>query len=163
MSNLFYTFGRSVDGIDSPGQLALGVAIGCMIGFLPKDNLTFAGLLVFMILSGANLLTGALAGTIASFFTGALQPAADSIGQQLLAHEYMVVPLAKFLQLPAAPWTRLDNTVVFGSLAVGILAFLPIYVTSLFIFQKYRKSIQRLYTTSNIAAWVVGYSADEED
>ena len=163
MSNLIQAFGKSINGIDSPKKLAMGMAIGCMIGFLPKDNLMFVGLLVFLIMSGANLVTGALAGLVTSVFSGAIQPLAHSLGNQVLSLEFVVVPLAKFLQFPVAPWTRLDNTVVSGSLTIGILAFVPVYLASLIVFKKYRDSIQRMFIESRLVAWVIGYPTDEEE
>jgi uncharacterized protein (TIGR03546 family) len=154
---------NSIGGIDTPRQLALGLAMGCIVGILPKDNLIFAGLLVCMIGSGANLITGALSGLGASLLAGPMQPVTHSIGLQFLGAEYIIAPLTKFLQLPLAPWTRLDNTVVSGSLILGLIAFLPIYVSGLIVFRRYRESIEKLFVQSSLATWIVGYPADEEE
>lgn len=163
MPNLIRAFGNSVRGIDSSRQLALGVAIGAMIGVIPKDNLLFFVLLMILILSGANLITGAVSAIGASLLSANLQDILHQTGQTVFGWEPIMVPLSKFMQLPYAAWTRLDNSIVLGGLTIGITIALPIYLISFVFFQKYREPLERLFTNSRISTWIVGYSQAEND
>lgn len=163
MPNLFRAFGSSVRGIDNSRQLALGVAIGTLIGILPKDNLLFFALLVILILSGANLVTGAVSAFGSSLLSSNLQDLFHQVGQTVFGWEPIMAPLTKFLQLPYAAWTRLDNSIVLGALTIGLTIALPIYLISFVLFQKYREPLERLVTDSRISTWVVGYSQAENE
>ncbi|MEM9413184.1 MAG: hypothetical protein AAGA30_18895 [Planctomycetota bacterium] len=143
-------------------QLALGVSLGLMIGLLPKDNLLFAGLLVFLILSGASLVTGALACCTSSYMSSMTQAWAIYIGERLFQLDWFVALLVDFMQLPLAAWTKLDNALVTGELTIGICLFLPFYLVSYWLFQRYYSMLQTSLQESSLTTWIVGYPSTEE-
>lgn len=161
LQNMIRAIGSSLRGMDSSRQLAFGAALGIMIGIIPKDNLLMVALTAFLILSGANLITGALGSMIGTLMGIGIQPLLHRIGETLLNSEPIIIPLSKFLQMPLAPWTRLDNTVVAGGLAMGILVALPTYLISFYLFEKYRVQLERFFTDSRVATWILGYPSAE--
>jgi len=114
-------------GADTPRQLAMGLAIGMVIGLVPKGNLTAVALSMILLGTRVNLATGMLGALLFSCIAGWTDPLAHRIGGSLLTHQPLQPLFAWFHNLPLAPWTALDNTVVFGSLTLGVWLFLPVY------------------------------------
>ncbi len=121
---------------DTPRQLALGLAIGMMIGLVPKGNLTAVVLSMILLGTHVNLATGLLGAFSFSWLSGWTDPLADRIGHGLLTCEPLQPLFAWLYDLPLAPWTSLDNTVVVGSLVLGIGLFVPVYHFGHLAFQK---------------------------
>jgi uncharacterized protein (TIGR03546 family) len=126
---------------DAPRRLAFGFALGMLIGLVPKGNLTAAALGVIVLASRANLGTAALATGLFSWVGMWLDPLTHRLGTALLTREAWQVQCARLYELPLVPWTRLNNTVVLGSLLLGIGLFLPVYGLSRWAFERYRESI----------------------
>ena len=154
---MFESFSKRVNGIDSSRQLALGISIGLVIGVLPKDNLLVGGLLVLLIISGANFVTGSLMCLAVSLVHSQLEPWMHFFGQSILNLDFFVVPLAKFMQLPLAAWTRLDNTVVVGAFSSGLACFLPVYLTSFYCFDKYRAYARQRIHNNKLFQWITDH------
>ena len=140
--SLVQAFSNSVRGVDSSKQLALGVAVGMMAGLVPKENLIFVGLLVFLVVSGANLLTGLVSVVVSSVAS----PHVDSIfhfaGSQILSTDFATRIVSGFLELPFASWTELNNTVVCGSMFIGLAFVVPLYFVSFGLFHHFRTPIK---------------------
>jgi len=111
----------------TPRQLALGFALGMLIGLVPKGNLTAAALMVVFLGTRVNLGTG-LAGAVLFSWVGMLaDPLTHRIGAALLTQAPLEPMWARLYQLPLAPWTAFDNTVVLGSLLLGLWLFYPVF------------------------------------
>ncbi len=127
---------QGIAAADTPRQLAMGFAIGMMIGLVPKGNLTAVVLSMILLGTRVNLATGMLGVFAFSWLTSWTDPLADRIGYGLLTHEALQPAFAWFYNLPLAPWTAIDNTLVFGSLVLGIWLFVPIYHLAYVAFEK---------------------------
>ena len=120
-----------------PGQLALGFALGVLIGLVPKGNLIAIVLGVVLAASRANL--GIAAATIvavsviASFF----DPVTDTIGHWLLALPALQGFWTRLYNMPLLPWTDFNNTIVLGSFVLGMALLYPMYWLSKPVFRKY--------------------------
>ena len=123
---------------DSPRQLAVGVTLGMMIGLVPKGNLIAVGLLVLLFAVRANLATGTVAGVLFSWIGFLVDPISHRIGHALLSAERLQPIWAYLYDLPLIPWTGFNNTVVFGSLILGICLSYPVYRASRRIFEVYQ-------------------------
>ena len=105
---------------DSPRQLALGLALGMVIGLVPKGNLVAICLTVVLFASRVNLGTG-MGGAILFSWVGMLcDPLSHRVGQALLRHPALRSWWGLFMDLPLAPWTALNNTVVLGSFILAM-------------------------------------------
>ncbi len=142
---------QGVAAADTPRQLALGLAIGMMIGLVPKGNLTAVALSMILLGTRVNLATGMLGALLFSWLSGWTDPLAHQIGCGLLTHQSLQPLLTWLHALPLVPWTALDNTVVFGSLMLGIWLFLPVYHFGRLGFEKAQpwiaKHLKRYYVS----------------
>ncbi|MCA9188420.1 MAG: TIGR03546 family protein [Pirellulaceae bacterium] len=126
---------------DTPRQLAWGVALGAVIGLVPKGNLTAALLMVVLFSLRINLATGLSSATVFSLFGGMLDGLTHQIGKALLTIPSMQGTYAYLYQQPVVPWTALNNTVVLGSLILGLCLMYPIYRVSYLLFEKYQPKL----------------------
>ncbi|HUT90400.1 MAG TPA: TIGR03546 family protein [Thermoguttaceae bacterium] len=111
----------------TPRQLALGLAMGMLIGLVPKGNLTAVLLAVILLASRVNLGAGMIGAALFSWVGMLVDPLSHRIGQAFLTHESLQPTWAYLYDLPLAPWTALNNTVVLGSLLLGLWLFYPVY------------------------------------
>ena len=110
-----------------PPQIAAGVALGFLIGLLPKATLTVQLLLVLVMAMRVNFPIALL--TI--FATMPLNPLLDRItdplGYALLSAPALAPLWTKLYNTPVMPWTGFNNTVMIGGLVFGLLMFVPVY------------------------------------
>jgi uncharacterized protein (TIGR03546 family) len=112
---------------DASSQLALGFALGMVLGLVPKANLIALSLFVLLFSLRVNKGVSLLAAFAFSWIGPALDPFADKLGAHLLAAGSLQTTYATLFQLPLGPWFEFNNTVVVGSLVVGVWAFYPAY------------------------------------
>jgi uncharacterized protein (TIGR03546 family) len=127
---------QAIFGRREPNQLAWGFALGGLIGIIPHGNLV-AVLVVLMILSvkinhGMAMVTAFAMTLLAPY----LDPQTHTVGLQVLTHPQLANFWAAAWQLPLVPWTSINNTVVLGSLLVGLTALLPSYLAAYQVFQR---------------------------
>lgn len=122
---------------NSPRQMALGFALGIAIGLIPKGNLIA---IVLMIILGAlrvNLGLGVLTAFCVSWGAIYLDPLTHQLGSYLLHHKSLIPYWTELFNLPVAPWTKFNNTVVLGSTCVGLGLLLPLYWLTIPLFARY--------------------------
>ena len=114
----------------TPGQMALGLALGVLVGLVPKGNLLAIGLMMLMCSLRVNLGVG-LATVFATSWIGVLlDPISHRIGEFLLKNESLRPLWEEMYDTMLLPWTDFNNTVVLGSFSMGAAAFVPLYFLS---------------------------------
>lgn len=126
---------------NSRKQIAWGIALGVLVGFVPKGNLIAIGLAAILFTARVNLLAAIITAVICSFVGILLDPFFDHMGRSILETASFQQFFARVYQMPYAPWTAFNNTVVMGSLFVGLLQLYPTY------------RIARRFTRSGKNAW----------
>jgi uncharacterized protein (TIGR03546 family) len=121
----------------TPGQLAGGFALGVCIGLVPKGNLIAIVLMTILGTARVNLAAGALAAFLVSWIAIFVDPLSHRLGSWLLSHESLVPLWTWMYNQPLLPWTRFYNTVVLGSLCIGLVLIVPSYYASRPLFAKY--------------------------
>jgi uncharacterized protein (TIGR03546 family) len=116
----------------------VAVAFGVLLGLVPKGNLLAIGISACFLAIQANLATGMLVALAFSFVASALDGVFDNVGHTILTAPVMQEFFLSVYQLPFAPWTAFNNTVVCGSLLIGLIAFYPTYRLSLPVFTRWR-------------------------
>jgi uncharacterized protein (TIGR03546 family) len=106
----------------------LGAALGAVAGIVPKDNLTALALATLLLTLRVNLTTAAVSALFFAWVGWLCDGQLDVLGATILEHERTYPLWNAFFALPWAGWTRLDNTIVAGSLFVGLAASAPVYV-----------------------------------
>lgn len=119
---------------DTANQLALGFALGMLLGLMPKGNLIAVSLFVLLFSLRVNKGMSLLAALAFSWVGPALDPIADKLGAHVLTAGTMQPTYAALFQLPLGPWFDFNNTVVVGSLVIGVWAFYPAYWLSYRVF-----------------------------
>lgn len=118
-------------------HLALGAALGMLVGLVPKDNLT-AMLLAMLVLALRNNLAAAACSTLLfSLLSPLTDPIAHAVGETVLKFGPLQPVFAFLYDLPIAPWTALNNTVVAGNLLLGLALFYPVYRVARYGVQQY--------------------------
>ncbi|MCA9175837.1 MAG: TIGR03546 family protein [Planctomycetales bacterium] len=112
---------------DSSRQLALGIALGMVIGLVPKGNLLCVLLCLATLSTRVNLGTTMISAVVFSLLSPLADPLTHRIGLQVLTWEFAKPMFDVLYNLPIAPWTAFNNTVVLGSLLLGLTLLLPTY------------------------------------
>ena len=125
----------------TPRQLALGFALGMLIGLVPKGNLTAVALGIVLAASRANI--GIAAATIVAFSFASpwLDPMSHEIGTYLLGHPALLDMWTKLYNTPVMPWTSFNNSVVLGSFVLGVVLLYPAYRLSKPVFKLYSEKV----------------------
>ena len=123
---------------DTPRQLAWGFALGVLLGILPKGNLVAVILTAVILATRANLGVGILTAVFFSFAAPVADPITHRIGLAVLTHDTLGPPWSRLFDWPLLPWTALNNTVVMGSLILGLALVYPSYRVSRPLFAHYR-------------------------
>jgi len=118
---------EAITSEDAPQRLALGVALGMVVGLVPKGNLTAVVLLGLALSVRASLAAVVGAAGLFSVLGVWLDPLAHHLGLRVLTQAWLQPVGARLYDLPLFPWTGLNNTVVFGSLMLGLALFWPVY------------------------------------
>ncbi len=118
-----------------PGAIAHAFALGALLGSMPKDNLLWYLLFVFILFM--RIQRGALGLSILFFslLTQFTDPLFNEVGYFVLTHEALQPLFAKLIRMPFLAFTKFNNTIVMGSLVCGLAAYIPLYILSrLFVF-----------------------------
>lgn len=111
-----------------PREIALAVALGILIGLLPKANLLVVLLAILLFISHANFLVAIPVILLVSVIAPWIHPFCDRIGVFVLTSSGGQSWGGALSQIPLARWTMFDNTLVLGSLLLGLALFLPIFL-----------------------------------
>lgn len=126
---------NQISAINSPHELALGIAFGAVIGIMPKDSVIPWLITLVFLVSRGNLLCGIIAAVLMSMVSPSLDGFSDRMGLSLLSISSMQSTFASWMDMQWVAWTRFNNTVVAGSFAIGILSSLPVYLLSQIFFR----------------------------
>ncbi len=111
-----------------PTQIAWGIAIGIMLGLIPKDNLVALSLVVFLACVRINQLVAYFTAVSLSLISAWMNTMTIYAGSILLDQPAVASGIGYLYQFPVLPWTCLENTLVIGGIAVGLATLLPSYV-----------------------------------
>ena len=119
---------QAIVGRNEPAQLAWGVAFGVLLGIVPHGNLLAVGLLILLLSLRVNHSIATVAAVASTFLATKLDPYSHQLGNYVLTHEDYSRHFASAWQLPFVPWTDINNTIVTGSLLIGVAALVPIFL-----------------------------------
>lgn len=125
-----------------PKQVALGFALGMIVGLSPMFNLQ--GLIVWLLilLLNVNLAAAFLGFTIFSIIAFIFDPLFHMLGFEILTQLHFLDPTYTYLyNAPIFPLTKFNNTVVMGSFVSALILFIPVYFAMKKFILSYRKHI----------------------
>lgn len=110
-----------------PGAIAHAFACGILLGFMPKGNLLWILLFVFIFFLRIQRATFSITVIVAALFAPLLDNAFDSVGYWMLAKESLIPVYIELLDIPFVRFTKFNNTIVMGSLIIGLACYIPAY------------------------------------
>lgn len=123
----------------SPRQIASGFALGAVLGLVPASGLMPLVLTTFALLINVNLTMVFLGAAVFKLLSFALDPVSSALGYQLLVKMTFLKGFWTTLyNTPIVPYTRFNNTIVLGSLVVGLILFVPLYLVGVKAVGAYR-------------------------
>ena len=141
---------KAMSSNTNPGEIAHAFALGILLGFMPKGNLlwyiVFMAFLFMRIQKGAFTLSLLLGAILAPL----LDPVFDRVGWWILTQENAIPTYQWLLNVPFVSFTKFNNTIVMGSLACGLIAYIPLYWLGRLITMLWRK-----YVAASVNKWKV--------
>jgi uncharacterized protein (TIGR03546 family) len=123
----------------SPKQIAAGIAYGALMGLIPVGSLLPLVLLLLALIINFNLSAVFLAAAIFKILSFAIDPLANQVGYIFLVKMQALKGFWTTLyNLPVVPYTKFNNTIVLGSLIIGLLLLLPVYFAAIAGVNNYR-------------------------
>lgn len=136
-------FCRSLLTSAAPGQLAVGFTLGMLIGVMPKTNLIGLSLCVALFSLRCNKGLGLAAAIVFSLLGQFTDPFAHKLGTNVLNADSLQGVYSAAFNLPLGPWWGFNNTVVTGSLLLGLYVAYPVYFATCILFTALQSGIAR--------------------
>lgn len=137
-----------------PVQISMGIALAMVAGFTPLFSLHNV-LVIFVLLAfRINLAAFLLA---LAFFTGLaylLDPVFHNVGLSILNHAAMQDTWTSMYNSTFWRVAHFNNTIVMGSLAITLLAFIPVVLIMNILIKRYRSHVLVYLKNSRIATWL---------
>lgn len=128
----------ALQGGDDPKHIAAGFALGAAWGLVPKGNLFGILFLLFCFLVRVDKSMAVVSALLFTAVGYAVDPLAHSIGRALLTSAALKPLWTALYDLPIVPLTRFNNSVVLGSLVIGLALFWPLYASFIKVVEAYR-------------------------
>ena len=124
MLKFIVKFLKALNSNSHPGEIAHAVCLGMLLGFLPKNNIFWYIITVFVLFMRIN--KGALVLSTLGF--SLLAPLFDNVGYWFLTLPALEPTFAWLLDIPFVGFTKFNNSIASGSLLCGLVLYIPLYV-----------------------------------
>lgn len=131
---------KAFSGNVNPAEIAHAIACGTILGLMPKNNLLWYLVFVFILFIRINkpaylvmILVGA---GVAPAFDGFF----DTVGYAFLTIPSLSGFFGTLLDIPFVAYTKFNNTVVIGSFLCSMVLYIPLYWAGrclVFVWRKY--------------------------
>ncbi len=133
-----------------PGDIAHAVSCALLLALVPKGNLLWPFLFFLTIFMRMNKGAFFLAFVLFSFAVPFADVVTERVGFAFLRTEALRPAFAAMYDVPFVGLTRFNNTMVAGSLAIGLLAYAPAYWLSRAFVAFWRSKLQPLVVKSRL-------------
>lgn len=127
MLKLIARFFAALNSNAKKEQIAAGLACGLLLGLIPAGNLLWVALFAltffFKLHYGMQMLSLALFKLVAVLAA----PLLDALGWAILNLNALRPAFIALAELPIAPLTRFNNTLVMGGLVAGLILWVPAF------------------------------------
>ena len=157
--SLIRQFIKGLTSDTDPGQIGWGIALGFLIGLLPKATLTAQLLLVLLMALRINIPMALITVLLMTFVNPLMDKLTDPVGYYLLTSPALTPLWTKLYNMPVIPWTGFNNTVLTGGLVVGLILMFPVYFAGrrfgVFYNDKFRDSLMNSKFVKGLkASWL---------
>ncbi|MBQ0051717.1 MAG: TIGR03546 family protein [Treponema sp.] len=141
---------KALNANTNPGEIAHAFSCGLLLGFMPKDNLLWYLIFVFILFIRINKPMYLIMTLLGSALAVAFDPLFDTIGYQILTVDALKSTYIMLLDIPFVAFTKFNNSVVMGSLISGIVLYVPMYFLGRFFVWAWRKYLTPIMANSKI-------------
>ena len=127
----------------TPSHMSYGLALGVMLGIVPKGNLLAIVLGFCVAAVRVNLAIAAFAAVVLTFAASLFDTAFDQVGVFILGQPSLRGFWEAVYDTPLLPWTDFNNSIVMGSFVCGLLLIWPVHRLSRPVFQKYSEKLAK--------------------
>ena len=124
----------------TPSQIAWGFALGAVLGLTPFVSLHNFVIIFLIIILNVNIASATLSLAVYSLVAWLCDPLFHTLGRVMLTAPFLNSTWTSLYNVPVAPLTRFNNTVLMGSLIVSILLIVPNFFFFKWFVFKYRDS-----------------------
>lgn len=133
---------KLINSEQEPHQLSLGLSLGMIAGFTPTLSLHNLLVLFLLLVIRANISAFLVGVALFSLLAFALDPAFHALGNYLLHLPGLKETWTEMYNNTFWRLTGFNNTVLMGSLAVSVVAFVPMFLLGNVLIRNYRSRIQ---------------------
>ena len=135
------TMFKALNSDGTPGQVGMGMAIGLCFGLTPLVSLHNLVVLAIAMLTTVSFPGVFLGWAIATPLGFMLDPVFDRIGMALLMQDSLAPFFTWVVNTPVVALSRLNNTIVLGSLVSWMLLLVPSYFVFRVLVDRYRAHV----------------------
>jgi uncharacterized protein (TIGR03546 family) len=135
------TLFKALNSDGTPGQVGMGMAVGLCFGLTPLvslHNLLVLAVAMLTTLSFPGVFLGWAIATPLGFL---LDPVFDRIGMALLTNDALAPMFVWIVNTPIIALSRLNNTIVLGSLVSWLVLLVPSYFLFKVLVRRYRADV----------------------
>lgn len=151
MLNYFVNLLKSLNSNSKPSQIANSFCIGLLLGFMPKNNLLWYMLMIFFAFVRINKSGYWLMMLLGTLIAGCADPLFDKVGYAVLTFPPFEPFFSWWIDVPFLGFTKLNNTIVCGSLVCGLVCYIPLYILAYFFVKAWRKKLAPVFNNSRLA------------
>ena len=134
----------------NPGEIAHAFSCGILLGLMPKDNLLWWLVFVFVLFIRINKPMCLIMVLIASTFAPVVDGIFDTVGYAFLTIPSLSGFFGTLLEIPFVGFTKFNNSVVMGSLLCGLVIYVPMYFLGRLLVFLWRKHITHFIRQSKL-------------
>ncbi len=142
---------KAFNGNVNPAEIAHAFACGAILGLMPKNNLLWYLVLVFILFIRINKPAYLLMILIGSSVSPAFDGFFDTVGYTILTIPALSGFYGMLLDIPFVAFTKFNNTVVMGSFISGLILYVPLYFAGRVLVYIWRKYAADIIKNSKIA------------
>ena len=131
----------ALNGNLGKGQIAAGFAWGLLLGLIPAGNVLWVVLFIVSFFFKNHHASKMLVIAIMKLLYGAVAPAVDMVGWELLHFDALQPVFTELYNMPFVPFTRFYNTLVAGGILSGIVLWLPVFFLIFLLVPVYRNKL----------------------
>ncbi len=132
---------KSLGANTNPGEIAHAMACGMILGLMPKNNLMWYLVMVFILFVRINKPMYVIMMLAGSVIAPACDGFFDTIGYSFLTIPQFSGFFGTLLDIPFVAFSKFNNSVVMGAFLCGLALYIPLYVLSRGLVALFRKTV----------------------
>lgn len=132
---------KALNSDGTPGQVAAGMALGLAFGLTPLLSLHNLVVLAVAMLTTVSFPAVFLGWALATPLGFLLDPLFDRVGLAILTQDALISFFTWLVNTPVVALSKLNNSIVLGSLVVWLLALVPAYFAFKVLVTRYRADV----------------------